>query len=240
MKNQQQPSCILIYGEDIVSSRSELLTLKSTHKDVEIREINGKAVADFSVLKQTFESQSLFSQNILVVSEGLLSSMKSSKIPKDAIEDFIAHIPDGMQVIMWEPTELSKEMITLLGKNVQCIHFPVPKIIFTFLDGFRPTAIKGELELLRTLYERTPPELILTMIITRIRQLIEVKGGITPMKISPWQSSRLTSQSRLFTMDRLLSMHEMLYHIELSSKSGTNTLSIKQQLERFVIDACSV
>ena len=74
------------------------------------------------------------------------------------------------------------------------------------------------------------------MLVKRIRQLIMLRDGVTPEGLQGWQATRLTSQSKLFTIDKLLSMEKRLLEIDVSIKTGTSPFPLAQQLELFFID----
>ncbi len=238
MSGSDLPGITLLYGEDVVASRNALDVLRQGIKDYEIREISGKT-ADLSIVKQVFESSSLFSQPVCLIVESVLTAPKSSKIPKKLFFSLLESRQENIHVISWEPSELTKDTLSDFPKGTAVSHFPLPKILFSFLDEIRPGNTEKSLSVFTQLLEQEPAELVLSLLSTRIRQLIQVKDNATPAKASPWQVSRLTSQARLFTMDKLLSMHEQLFAIELSTKSGTHPLPLVSQLERFIIVSCS-
>lgn len=229
----------VLYGEDVVASRNALDGLRQQIKDFEIREISGKT-ADLSIVKQVFESSSLFSQPVCVIAESVLTAPKSSKIPKKLFFSLLETRQENVHVLCWEPSELTKDTLSGFPKGTAVSHFPLPKILFSFLDEIRPGAASKSLTVFKKLLEQEPAELVLSLLSTRVRQLIQIKDTATPAKANPWQVSRLTSQARLFTMDKLLSMHEKLFAIDLSNKSGTNPLPLANQLEQFVMYSCNV
>jgi len=224
----------ILHGDNIVASRSELVRLKETAKDKEIRDINGKNI-DQSDLRQAVESLSLFGNTILIVIEHTFSSIgRKEKLIKQ-LSEIILNASGSVDIILWEPKELGK---TVLGefKKATIQIYKTPPIIFEFLDALSPHETKKLLMIFEKTAETVPVELILYMMQMRIRHLIQIKDQITPEKMSPWQAMRLTNQVKSFTMDTLLSMRTKLIDLEYSFKIGNTPFSVSQLIAQLIID----
>jgi len=225
---------LILHGDNIVASRSELVRLKEAAKDKEIRDINGKNI-DQSDLRQAVESLSLFGNTILIVIENTFSSIGRKEKQIKLLSEIITDASQTVDIILWEPKELGK---TVLGefKNANIQIYKTPAIIFEFLDALVPQRTKQLLTVFEKTEETVPPELILYMIQMRIRHLIQTKDQITPEKMSPWQAMRLTNQAKSFTMDKLLSMRTKLIELEYSFKTGATPYTLAQLVITFILD----
>jgi len=213
----------LLHGDDTTASRNELNHLKNGR---EVRQLNGKTLTD-TMLVQALESNSLFGGNTLVVIENLLSGkkLKFAEIIKKAPTD----------VILWESKEVGVANVKSLGSaNIQL--FKIPIALFQFLDSLHPGSVKTTLVLFQKSLTTHSPELIFTMIVRRLRQLIQVADGVTPEGLQSWQVSRLTSQARSFTIDGLTRLYRKLLDMEYSIKTGASPFTLKQLLEQYIID----
>jgi len=224
----------LIHGDNIVTSRNELVRLKESAKDKEIRDINGKNISE-SDLRQAVESLSLFGNTMLVVIEQLFSGLgKKEKLIK-SFADVITNAGLSVDIVIWEPKELGKTVLGCFSK-VHIQSYKTPAVIFEFLDCLKPGTQRNMLNIYDKTAEHVPVELILFMLQTRVRQLIQVKDAITPEKMSPWQMMRLTNQSKSFTMNKLLFMHTELLQLEFAYKTGATPFTLSELISQLIIN----
>ena len=222
----------LLHGDNIEASRAELNRLKSTLTGKEVRELDGKHL-DSASLTQALESSSLFGGETVVVIENLFSGLgKKLTLVKEYAKKMSSAQID---VILWEDKEIGKTAIDNLGKNVTARIFKIPVIIFKFLDGLKPNNALPIISLFEQLVHTDAPELVFSMIVRRIRQLIQLRDNVTPDGLQSWQAQGLTNQARLFTMDKLLDMHKKLLEIEYSIKSGASPFTMQQHIEQFLV-----
>lgn len=235
---------ILLHGDHIVSSRADLTRRIEEAKShgKEIRQLDGNTI-DAPGLTQALESTSLFGGMVFVVIEGLLTKLgKKASLPagrdKQAMQltDIIKRSGETGDIILWEGKEIGKILTGLLGAKVSVQLFKTPVVIFKLLDGVAPGRTPALLSLLGLALAIDAPELIFTLLVRRVRQLIQLRDGVTPDGLQGWQSARLTSQAKLFTMDKLLSMEKNLLDIDISIKTGSSPFSLAQQLELFIVD----
>lgn len=220
----------LLHGDHIVSSRAELTRRidEAKTQNKEVRRIDGKTV-DALALIQAVESSSLFGGTVLVVIERFLT--KDSKLI-----DIIKRSGDATDIILWEDKEIGKTLIGLLGIKASVKLFKIPPAIWELLDGIKPGNSRHLLVSLSHVLERDAAELTFSMIVRRVRQLIQLKDVVTPEGLQGWQAGRLTSQAKSFTMDKLLSMEKQLFDIDVSIKTGASPFPLAQQLELFFVD----
>ncbi len=228
---------ILLHGDYIVSSRRTLIERieEAKKQEKEVRQLDGNIV-DAPSLTQALESSSLFGGSILVVIEGLLTKLGKKEKQAVHLTDIIKRSDESADVILWEGKEIGKMLIALLGPKASVQLFKTPVVIFKFLDSIAPGNTAAILGLLQQSLAVDAPEPIFTLLVRRVRQLIQLRDNVTPEGLQGWQAARLTSQAKSFTMDKLLSMEKKLLAIDISIKTGTSPFPLAQQLELFIID----
>lgn len=225
----------LIHGEDIVRSRNELLNIKETYTGKEIRYIDGKSTNE-NILTQALSSSSLFGNDTVVIIEQLFGSLgKKIKVAESYISLLISH-ESSTEIVLWEDKELSKTIVTKFGKQTNNKLFVLPTMLFQFLDSIQPHAAKKLFIRYEELIRSEPPELVHALLSRRIRQLLFIKSNVQTSTMSPWQLTRLTNQSRLFTMNQLLQLYRSILQIELEFKTGSSYLSLHEATERMISD----
>jgi len=225
----------LLHGNNIEASRLELTSAITKAKDKEIRTLDGKHL-DENALIQAIESNSLFGVNILVVIENLFTQLARKT---KRIKEFTKILDNNTQTIdciCWEPRELSKETLSCFQSKIVIKAFSIPKLIFTFLDAIKMNNSKTPLSLVDELFAASAPELVWSMMITRMRQLIQIQSGVTPTKLQAWQVSRLTNQSRSFTMDKLLKSYSKMLEMEYSLKTGFSPFTMTEMIKQWIIE----
>lgn len=227
----------LLHGDNIVASRAELMRRieEAKSREKEIRQLDGKSL-DILILTQAVESSSLFGGTVFVVIEALLAKLGKKEKQAALLTDIIKRSGDTSDIILWEEKEIGKTLLTLLGTKVSVQLFKTPVVIFQLLDGLAPGNVSPLIDRFYHALELDAVERIFIMIVRRVRELIMIKDGVTPEGLQGWQAGRLTSQAKLFTMDKLLSMEKKLLEIDVSIKTGTSPFPLAQQLELFIID----
>lgn len=222
----------LLHGDSPEASRAVWNEMKSAAVGKEIRVLDGRSI-DAAKLTQALESTSMFGSDTVVFIENLFGKLGR----KQKLIESLAAIIRGStaDVVLWEDKEVGVTVTKSLGK-ADIRLFKTPTIIFQFLDGFAPHAATRLLPIYETLVTDTAAELVFTMMARRIRQLIQLAGGVTPLGLQGWQAGRLTHQAKLFTIDRLLFMYKKLLTMEFSVKNGTSPFTLAQLTEQFIID----
>lgn len=223
---------IVLHGDNVETSRIELNRLKSEARGKEIRQLSGRQL-DADVLVQALEAHSIFGGETFVIIENLFGKLgRKTKLIAELAE--IINRANDTAVVLWEDRELGPAVLKNLGKP-QVKLFKYPVLIFQFLDNLKPGNSKYIIPLFQKLVAAEPPEIIFSMIVRRFHQLIELADGVTPEGLAPWQASRLTTQAKSFTMDKLVAMHKRLLAIEYSTKTGASPFNLSQQIEMFLI-----
>lgn len=225
---------VLLHGDDTEASRSALVELKKQFADADVRFLNGKTV-DEGLLTTALESSSLFAKDALVVIENFLTSLGKKTKRLDFFAAALNHVPQTSTVILWEQKEIGVATVKRLGQNVDARLFKIPPVIFTFLDELRPSNAKQLLMLLNQVREHTAAEIIFALLVRRLRQLLQLSGGIVPQGLQGWQAGRLTKRARFFTMEQLMAMEHQLLSAEYSVKTGTSPLTLTQHMEQAII-----
>lgn len=225
----------LLHGDNIVASREELHRIKANAGEGEIRNLDGRSL-DTTLLTQALESGSIFSDKTLVAIENLFVNLGKKQKTINEFSSIIIRSANSCDVVFWEDREVSATVVKSLGHSAKIQLYKIPIIIFQFLDSLKPQNSYHLLSLFKQTISIDVPERIFVMVIRRLRQLIMLKGNVTPEGLQPWQVSRLTSQSMSFTIDKLLDMYTRLLDIEYSVKSGSSPFSLSQQLELLFVD----
>lgn len=225
---------ILFHGDHIEKSREEYIRLKTSFSSKEIREVNGKGI-DVANLIQAIQSDSLFANGSIVCIEQLFGPLGRKVKQASVYATMLNEADPSSTILLWEQKELGKDILTLLGSDITPRLFSYPKIIFTFLDSLKPHNAKQSLLLLEELLLNEASELAWSMIITRVRTLIEIKDNVPLDHMSSWQKNRLTNQARLFTMERLLTMHTTLLTMEYALKNGSSPYALSDDIKQFIV-----
>jgi DNA polymerase III delta subunit len=223
----------LIHGDHIEASRAAFNALKESAKGKDIRVLDGRTL-ELNVLVQSLESTSLFGGDTVVVIDRLFS--KIGRQPKK-IEELCSVLVrnSGIEVILWEDKEVGATVLKKLGPLVKIQVFKLPVLIFQFLDIIASESKKAALLTYEQLVVTEAPELVFSMIVKRIRQLIQLRSNTTPEGLAPWQIGRLTTQAKSFTMEKLLTMYKHLHDIEASIKTGNSPFPLSAHIEQFLL-----
>lgn len=223
----------LLHGDNIDASRAELVRMTGVAKGKEIRQLSGRDVEPV-VLTQALESSSLFGGDTLVVIENLFGKLGRQVKRIEALCAILVMSGEATDVILWEDKELGVTVVKNLGK-ASVRTFKVPPIIFQLLDGMRPHAAATLIPLFRQIYATQAAEVIYTLVVRRVRQLIQASDSVAPDGLAPWQAARLTAQARLFSMNKLIRMHTNLLDMDIAIKTGVSPFTLAQHIEQFLI-----
>lgn len=216
----------LYHGDHIEASRNELNRLKVQARNREIRQIDGTKI-DNATLIQSLESRSMFADDSFIIIERLFARMGRQQKKIQELCIILRNAP--ADVVLWEDKEVSATVIKNLGNAPVVRVFKLPALIFQFLDTFH-------LKTFESLMETEAPELVFSMLIKRVRQLILICDGGMPAGLQSWQARRLTTQARSFTMDELIRLYDKLGEAEYAIKSGSSPFSFRQLLEQALMD----
>jgi hypothetical protein len=128
-------------------------------------------------------------------------------------------------VIFWEPKEVSK---TVIGIN-KSLEFKIPTLIWKLCDSLKPTNGKQILLMFSDTLKTTDIEFIFAMIIRQFRLMLN------PVGLAPWQASKIQSQSKVFGEGSLKNIYQQLLTIDYENKTSLSPLSLKNNLEKFLL-----
>lgn len=226
----------ILHGEDTASSRSALLEYKTKHKDAVV--FNGETVS-LTQLVQIFEGGGLFEEEKHIYIEELLSKRKKSEETEKIIALIEKH-QKNTDIALWESKSLSKTVLSQFPKS-KIEHFPLPQLLFQFLDEFLPGNGKAAITLFHKTITTTDMHIVMFMLIRHVRLLLALKESLeSPIdevkRMSPWQKGKLARQTREFTIEKLISLHKSLFVIDLSQKTGKSALTLTQAVDFFLFE----
>ncbi len=224
----------LIHGDHIEVSHNKLMELKNDAVGKEIREINGKRF-ELTALVQALESSSLFGGDVCVVIDGFISNAKKREKTFASTLERIMEASKTIDVILYEEKEVEKTTLTKLGTAVRIFFHKMPVIIFQFLDSVRPGNAKTSLLYFSEVTRHEPSEIVFSLLVRRVRQLLQLADHVMPDGLQSWQADRLTSQARHFTIEQLIAMHTRLLETDIAIKTGSSPFTLAQHIQQILI-----
>lgn len=225
----------IIHGDDTEKSYNELCRIKESLREKEVRMLDGKHLTS-AELTQSLQSSSLFGKDVCIIIERLLSSVNKKTTLYTQLVKIISESMGNADIVLYEAKELDKTTLGKFGQDVRIQVFMIPRIIFEFLDGLYKGNTQASLNKFQSIASHEPVEIVFSMIVKRFRYLIQLKDGITPEGLAPWQAARLTRQARFFTMIELVNNYKKLARIELAVKTGQSPFTLSQHIEQFIIN----
>ena len=219
----------ILHGDDITSSRKYYI---DERQKVETPIILFGNDLSMNHLSQVFQSTSLFDvaqKNVFI----------ENFFQKKENKEFVPYLQAQLKksnILIWEPKELSKTQINLF-KNANIKRFLLPKALFAFLNELKPNNNKKTISLFHKALEQAECELIFFMIIRQFRLFLatqkeSLENQIDEIKrMVPWQKSRLGSQAKLFSKNKLKEIFRKVMEIDVSQKTGKSILSLPQAID---------
>lgn len=216
----------IICGEDVISSRNYLQTLKQQYllKNFEVKNISVQEIESISLWLG--ESQSLFFTKRIFFSEYLNRHIRRDNKKLLAELKKIEKLKD-VELIDWESVSLWELKLAKVG-NVK--EFKPRESIFKLLDSLYPTNKSTFLSLLLSTTIDIDEHFIFTMVVRYVRNLIVIKMGSIPLKMQSWQAQKLKLQASFWKSQNLFNFYEALFKIEIGTKTSTTPYSIKNSL----------
>lgn len=220
---------LILHGADTVASREKLFQ-ETAGFEGEILRLDGHSI-DLTQLKQALESRSLFGKERLVVVEGLWS-----RRPSKVKEALVGYLKSAVfeNLIVWEGKKIDGRVLAPFRAQTRL--FELSSSIFKLVESLLPENHQAKIRFLRATLIKDPPEMVLAMLARQTRLLLMVKEPPKEgLKLAPWQTARLKSQSARFSLDQLLKMHRQLLEIDLNQKSGRSLLDWQATLELWLV-----
>lgn len=218
----------IIHGDDIVSSRKALSDFKEKGNSVDLDE----KTLNLEKIKQEFEGGGLFGDDKIIIIENLLSSEKQEVISYLAKENLT------FDLILWEEKELTQGLLKNFFK-AQILLFKLKPIIFNFLDNIRPGNHQLTVKLFHEVLKTTEVEIVFYMLIRQFRLMLAIveKGEIDEIKkLASWQLGKLKKQASLLGREKLISLYQKLFKIEVAQKTGQSPLPLTIALDLFLLE----
>jgi DNA polymerase III delta subunit len=217
----------VIHGEDVVSSRKLLNSLRKEAKEkgLQVVALTGSGIS-LGQVKQAVETGGLFGSDQLLIIEGLFTGA-SSKAKTEVIAYLKIEKPE--MVIIWEGKKIDGRKLTAMGAQVS--EYKVNSKIFTFLEAVRPGNTSHLVPLFDEVTKGEAVELVFFLLVRQVRQLIEVASDPNGYKGPSWLKSKLLTQANEFGLEGLLELHQQLYEIDMGQKTGRDSLSMTARLE---------
>lgn len=212
----------LIHGTHATASRKRFETIVSAIR---------KRGWNISVLEEPFNLQSqlragsLFDANELYVIDG--------KLAKISEKDLQWLASDGEKIsgnlLLYHDGGASAKLLKEL-KSVKIEAFPLPKLIFSFLDTIIVGNSKRSLQLLHQVLENEPVEFVFALLASLFRDLYWIKADPATLKLPPWRAQKLKRQSAGFSVEQLKKIISQLAEIDIKVKTSQADLTTELDL----------
>lgn len=217
----------IIHGDDIVSSRKALAELKAENFFLEL---DAKTL-DLERIKQEFEGGGLLQEKKTIIIENFLSSAKEDVIFYLTQEDF------PINLVIWEEKEVTQRHLKNFS-TAKILYFKLKPIIFNFLDNIKPGNQKLMIKLLHEVLKTAEVEIVFYMLTRHFRLMLATleKAEIEEVKkLASWQLEKLKKQASLIGKEKLVSLYQKLFEIEVGQKTGKSVLPLVPALDLFLL-----
>ena len=238
MTTSVMTTSVFIHGDNRIASRNALhqeIAKARSQGTEEVIRLSGEEMVMTDLL-QAVETKSLFGDKKLVVIENLLGRRPSKE--KDGLIQYLKSTNLQTPIIFWEPKSATSSQLKNLPKNLHIMLFKISPKIFAFLDALSPGNFKEILKLYHQCLESETPEMVFYMLTRRVSQLLM---AVLPAQTgnpdaADWQMRRLVGQGKKFTKESLIVIHEKLYAVDRSIKTGKNFLSLGSLLDLVICE----
>lgn len=222
----------IIHGDNIGESRGYYSEQKEKYSEKVILE---GATLTYTDLLQAISGSGLFGNQQVIFIEDMLSKRKPSKELENIIHALTAKEQKPETIFLLESKELTTKQLSPF-KTATIKQFKIPQTVFSFLDSFAPGNGKKTMLLFHQLLRTEDVHFVLFMLQRHVRILLALTKPSEPAisevkRMAPWQRGKMEKQAKLFTQERLLTLHETLYQLELGQKTGKLTLALDQAID---------
>lgn len=220
----------IIHGDDAVR-RQAAVDAKLAHFAAkglgEVKRIDAPEL-DLTQFVQATQPTTLFKERQVFLINRYFS-LKNKALQRD-LSAYLNQLP--APVILTAAAVLTPSQLKPFPSAVKQV-YQLPKLVFTFLDSLFPGNQADFIPLFEKIILSQPPETLLVMIASRVRQLLQLADG--QLKLAPWQLARLAVQKNHFPDDRLLALHHSLVQLDRSAKSGRLVGSLASELASLLV-----
>ena len=214
----------IICGENEAASREYFVNLKKELKEKGYEILLLEPAKFLEEIASKKDNLALFSSKTAYFTENVFKRYSRKKAFKEVLKEF-AEKKEELLVI-WE--KLTSREISFDKKYI--VEFKLPENIFKLLDSFYPGNFKTFHEILNKIAEKTPEYLIFYMLVRRVHQLIAIKLGKSPL-LASWQLRKLKNQADKWERQKLFSVVEGLFKIDLRLKTSSTPFSLIDSLD---------
>ena len=218
------------HGEDTFNSRKRLGEVLGKYPRVEY--FDSSEITPEILVQQ---GSSLFNsqQKKAVVIDNFSSLVKKRQ---ESIIDILKRLENDFDCFIWEDKKLSANQLSKLAASKNVFLFKLPTFLFKFLDSFGEKNLpKNQLLFLQKTLETHPPELILYLLIGRLKELLLAKIAPDNLKKAPWQKNNLIRQAKGQNLEKIKQVYSKLIELEWKSKTGQTKGSLNNELINLLI-----
>ncbi len=219
---------IVFHGDNPAASRTQLQTALAVERSrgSELLSLEGDKISPPD-LENALLTDNLFTPTALVI-ENLLTRLRSRD--KDRCLALLTNYAGPKNIYLWEKKETTKLTLNKFPKATKITLAKTPTALFALLESLRPGSATQSLSLLHQVVAVTEDIVAFTMVARQISQLLQVRAIATP-KLSPWQLTKLQSQTKSWTEAELIHFHDELVRIDFAIKTGRSKLSYADHLD---------
>jgi len=208
----------LIHGDHSEKSYSKLNEYLDKGREKEWKIINIKANNGFLI--EALLSIDLFDKNRIYVSR---SFSKLSKKDIEFLNDNKEKLPGVL--IFYSETKINDSYIKKINNIDRVEEFPLPKIIFSFLESFFPKNTNNCLKLYHSLLTNEKIEFIFYLLSKHLRDLYWVSKYPSKIPYPSWRVEKLERQASKFKEGSIKDIINLLSDIDIKSKTTASNLA---------------
>jgi len=215
---------IVLHGDNLTESYSRLT------KFMQISRKRGWEIVrpNNANIMETVASDSLFSTPKLILIENIKALNKKTLLWLKNREKM------DVTVVIYHQGTLAKTFLNSLPNDPKIEEYKIPKLIWSFLDSFYPGNAKNLMLLLHKLRSDQPIEFIFSLLAKLVRDLYWLKKDPKGLSYPSWRITKLQSQAKRFSEDKLKDVIGKLADIDIKAKSSDNDLA--DLLELFIAE----
>lgn len=222
----------ILHGDDEIAIHKELSRILAdvNARGVQVVRVDAKGLT-LPILESMLGTQELFASEKVVVIDRLHGLLKSKV--KDELIDVIANKADGdTQIILLENKALTATMLKKFPTARTQI-FKLPMLLFSFVDALGMQPHPRLISTFHQIIATQDAEFVFAMLMRQIRMLIAyVSDG--SYSGAPFGRAKIAAQAKLFTIEKLLGLHQALLAIDIGQKTSSSPLTLTQEIDLFL------
>lgn len=214
-------------GENNQKAYESFSLLKESFKKQSVNVVEFKAKEVDEIYLWQGENRSLFSLKTVFFTENLNKNISKKNLRQQKILEKLIKDKE-IEVYDFEDQLLSRDL--KFPKGVIVKEFKPEKNIFKLNEAIIPGNFKNFIAIFNQVCQFSDEYFIYSMIAQHVRQMILVKQNL-PLKTFFWAAQKIRYQAKFWSLEKLLSLYESLFNIQIKEKTSTNPLSLKKSLE---------